>query len=176
MIQCADRDVDLPGVRRRLEQQRRAALRAKRADAMRPTNLFRLAAAKAKFGPFERCPRDERRAAAPAAVLTMAVGDVIRRARCFITHVAAQTAAGHWGRVHRLKLVSLLADLCGWSMSGRKKSGQSWFSLRPAGGLRLTTSTRKLFWNVANCTLWTSFQSFKVQDPTPLPKCQERVA
>lgn len=66
---------------------------AEAAEAARPVQFTRLARGIAEGAAPETCPGDEGRAAAPAAIETMAMGDVVGPARGLIAHSAAQATA-----------------------------------------------------------------------------------
>ena len=108
LVEAANSDIDLFRVPIRHECQRCAAMRAERPPPACPNQLPRLDGGEPKLASVERCPSHEWCAAAPAAIQTVAVSDIVRRPGRLITHRAAQTTTANclwvhgyeiWGRV-----------------------------------------------------------------------------
>ena len=93
LIEAANGDINLVGVWLSHKCQLSAAARTERAHSAGPPYLTRRSRSESKFACAERCPRDERCAAAPAAIRTVAMCNVVRLSGCLIAHRAAQATA-----------------------------------------------------------------------------------
>ena len=106
LIEAANGDINLDGVWFSHKCQRSAAARTERAHSAGPPHLIRRSRNESEFAFAERCPRDERCAATPTAIRTVAMCNVVRHSGRLIAHRAAQTTAADDIWVHGCKEVS----------------------------------------------------------------------
>ena len=112
LIEAANGDINLVGVWLSHKYQLSAAARTERAHSAGPPYLTRRSRSESKFACAERCPRDERCAAAPAAIRTVAMCDVVRLSGCLIAHRAAQATAADDIWVHGCEEMNAASTGC----------------------------------------------------------------